>query len=108
MIPRQLLTVYRVSEGQYVDGIWQPGTETSFEARYSVQPTDTDDLESLPEGRRQQRAYTLIGSTELRGLTDANPDQVEIDGERYEVSAVRYWRNGIIPHTWAIVTRLEE
>ena len=108
MIPRKEITVYRVSAGQYVDGVWQEGTETSFTDRFSVQPTSPDDMEMLPEGRRQNRAYTLIGDNMLRGVTDSNPDQVEIEGERYEVSAAQRWGNSIIPHARNVVTRLDE
>ena len=108
MIPRKPLKVYRQSGGEYVNGIWQPGTETEITVRVSVQPSSPDDMELLPEGRRERRAYTLFGDDALLGVGDDNPDQVEIDGERYEVSAVQYWRNSIIPHTRTVVTRLPE
>jgi hypothetical protein len=105
---RRDLTAYRYSEGQYVDGIWQEGTETERTISASVQPTSTDDIELLPAGREQARNYTLITEDDLRGLTSANPDQVDIDGERYEVSAIQVWANSIIPHKRAIVTRMED
>lgn len=105
---RRSLTGYRVTPGQYVDGIWQDGTESEITVTASVQPTSNDDVEALPEGRRQARNYTLITDDDLRGLTDANPDQVEIEGERYEVSAIQLWANGIIPHKRAVVTRMED
>jgi hypothetical protein len=103
---RRPLTITRHQPGQYVKGIWQEGATETFEAYYSVQPTSPDDMQSLPEGRRERRAYTLIGDTPLRSVqTTTNPDLVEIDGEMYEVSAVQEWRNSIIPHTRVIVTR---
>ena len=108
MIPRMPLTIRRTEGGEYVDGIWQPGTESEFTARYSVQPTSPDDMEMLPEGRRERRAYTLFGDDSLQGVGTDNPDLVQIDGEWYEVSAVQEWRNTLIPHCRSIVTRLEE
>lgn len=108
MIPRRLLTVRRKSGGEYVNGVWVPGTVTEFTARYSVQPTSPDDKQSLPEGRRERRAYTLFGDTPLLSVGDENPDLVQVDNEWFEVGAVQEWRNTMIPHTRAIVTRLED
>lgn len=108
MIPRKPIKAYRTSGGQYVEGVWQEGSEVSFTVNVSVQPSAPDDMESLPEGRRQRRAYTLFGDKDLRGVEDGNPDQVEIDGDRYEVSSVQYWRNTILPHVKSVVTRLPD
>ena len=108
MIPRRPLTVRRKTGGGYEDGLWVPGTVTEFTARYSVQPTSPDDMQSLPEGRRERRAYTLFGDTPLLSVGVENPDLVSVDGEWYEVAAVQEWRNTLIPHTRAIVTRLED
>lgn len=106
---RRPLTVTRHQPGQYVNGLWVEGATETFEARYSVQPTSPNDMQALPEGRRERRAYTLIGDTPLRSVeATTNPDRVEIDGEMYEVSAVQEWRNNIIPHTQVIVTREPE
>ena len=109
MIPRMPLTIRRTEGGEYVDGIWQPGTETEFTARYSVQPASPDDMEMLPEGRRERKAYTLFGDTALRTVTDAdNADKVLIYGEWFEVSAHQAWRNGLVPHERMVATRLED
>ena len=109
MIPRMPLTVKRTTGGEFVDGIWVPGAETEFTARYSVQPTSPDDMAMLPEGRRDRQAFTLFGSTALRKATDeGNADRVLIYGEWYEVNAHQPWRNGLIPHERMVATRLEE
>ena len=109
MIPRMLLTIRRTTGGEYVDGLWQPGTETEFTARYSVQPTGKDDMEMLPEGRRERQAFTLFGDTPLRRADDeGNADRVLIYGEWYEVNAHQPWRNGLVPHERMVVTRLED
>jgi len=109
MIPRRPLTIRRETGGGYNDsGVWEPGTTEEFTARYSVQPTSPDDMQSLDEGRRERRNYTLFGGNPLLSVGDENPDLVKVDGEWYEVSAVQEWRNTLIPHTRAIVTRLED
>ena len=108
MIPRRTVTIYRQTGGEYVDGVWQAGSETELTGEYSVQPTSPDDMQTLPEGRRERRAYTLYGDDSLNPVGTQNPDQVEIDGERYEVSAVQEWRNSIIPHCRSIVTRMDQ
>jgi len=107
---RRTLTVTRPT-GDYVDGIWVPGTPYTFEGRYSVQPASPDDMQRLPEGRRGRDAYTLYGEPELLQAdanAGTNADRVEIDGATFEVGATQEWRNGIIPHHRAVVTREPE
>jgi len=108
---RRTLTVTRTNPGQYVDGIWQEGAASTFEGRYSVQPASPDDMQRLPEGRRGRDAYTLYGEPELLQAdanAGTNADRVEIDGAMFEVGATQEWRNGIIPHHRAVVTREPE
>lgn len=105
---RRTLTVTRTEPGQYVDGIWQEGAASTFEGKYSVQPTSPDDMQRVPEGRRDRVAYTLYGDPALRQADDdagTNADRVEIDGASFEVSATQEWRNGIVPHHQAVVTK---
>lgn len=108
---RRPLTVTRKSGGGYVDGIWQPGDETTITVKASVQPTSPDDMELLPEGRRDRQAFTLYCDTPLRVSGDvegANADLVDIEGVSYEVSARRPWQNNIISHHVAVVTRIPD
>lgn len=108
---RRPLTVTREQPGQYVDGIWQPGTSETLTARCSVQPIGVNDMDLLPEGRRDRQAFALYGKTELRMADDnaeTNADRVEIDGAMFEVVHVELWKNGIINHCRALVTKEAE
>ena len=105
---RQSLTIKRVTPGGYVNGLYVEGTESTFTASVSVQPTSPSDMQSLPEGRRERKSYTLIGDTKLRSVEDgANPDRAVIDGDEYEVFRSHEWRNGILSHNNSIVQRID-
>jgi len=105
---RRPITIKRFESGGYVDGIWQEGDDEQITVRVSVQPTSPEDMQSLPEGRRERKSYTLFGSARLRSVENhANPDRAIIDGEEYEVVTSSEWRNGIINHNRSIVTRVD-
>jgi len=111
MIPRRKINVTRFDAGAWVDGVWQEGSPTVTEKRFSVHPTSPDDMDLLPEGRRSRRAYTLVGDAGERLRTahnGKNADRVEIDGEEYEAAAVQVWDNKIIPHSRNVVIRVEQ
>lgn len=108
VIPRQKIKVFTKTAGSYdANGVYAETQSESF-IYASIQPTSPDDINSLPEGRRQSKTYTLFTSSALRGIQDANQEQVEIDDERYEIVKVQKWSNNILNHYMAIVTRLED
>ena len=108
---RKTLEVERQGEGEYVDGIWEPGASAVIQIDASVQPTSSTDYEKLPEGRRERQSYTLFAASPLRQVSEHNdhqPDRVFIDGEKYEVSMVERWNNNLLPHCKAVVTLMPE
>ncbi len=93
---RRNLTVKRKTGGTYNDlGIWENGAEEILEIKASVQKTDAEILQTLPEGYRSKESYVLFTSTELKtvdiGVT--NPDRVVINGEDFQVVRVSPWQN---------------
>jgi len=105
---RQPLTVTRLSPGAYVNGLWVEGSEETLTVRVSVQPTSPEDMQSLPEGRRERKSYTLFGGERLRSVEDgANPDRVEINGDMFEVVLSSEWCNGLINHNRSIAQRVD-
>lgn len=105
---RQPLILLRVQPGQWVEGIYQEGTEEVLTVDVSVQPTAPEDMKSLPEGRRERKSYTLIGDSRLRSVEDgANPDRIIINEQDYEVVVSSEWRNGILSHNRSIVQRVD-
>ena len=98
------VNLYRKAAGTYVNGIFVEGAETLIIITASIQPTTGEEMLSLPEGRRDKKTYSLFTSTDINVIVGgANPDQVLIFGERYEVVRVEPWQNrptvfGIINH----------
>lgn len=90
---RSPLTVYRWTDGAYVNGRWVEATQTTIPITASIQPTTGEDTQLVPEGRNPQKTYKLYTSTPIKTISDTNPDQIEIFGERYEVIQVFPWQN---------------
>jgi len=110
------VNLYRRNAGTYVSGRWVEAGETLIVITASIQPTTGEELLSLPEGRRDRKSYALFTSTEIElihGVNNStNPDQVEIFGERYEVTRVEVWQNnppvfGIVNHYKIYASALE-
>ena len=78
-----------------------------FTIHSSVQPAKNNEIQSLPEGRREREAYTLYSSDDLVSLKESkNPDQVLLYGDWYEVTSKQKWNNNIINHNKYVVTKL--
>jgi hypothetical protein len=92
---RRKLTVYRKGDGSFAYGYWQDGEEHSFEILSSVQGTDAEILETLPEGYRTRESYTLFTDSRLNtAVTSKNtPDMVLIDGQKFIVAKVSTWQH---------------
>lgn len=92
---RRDLTVYRIGQGQYANGIWQDGANTSIIIKASVQATDAEIMQTLPEGERTKESYTLFTNTKLETskVNNSKPDVVMIEGERYQVIRVTAHQN---------------
>lgn len=106
----QTVTVFRKTEGEYVNGFYVDGVEIEFEIQTSVQPTWREDMVILPQGHRSEETYTLFCSNEILNTDDNNlrkSDEVLLYGERYQVFKVEKWQNNIISHYKAIVLKLE-
>ena len=92
---RKPLNVIRKAPGLYAQGYWQEEEASSFTIYASVQGTDAEVLQTMPEGTRIHASYTLRTDTKL--LTGAagvsTPDIVIIDEERYLVMRVTKWQN---------------
>lgn len=113
---RKPLTLYRQNPATYVNGVWVPAGETAIPITASVQPTTGEEMLSLPEGRRNRKTYSLFSSTPIEVIhgvnNSANPDQIEIYGERYEIVQVDVWQNnppvfGIVNHYKFYASALE-
>jgi len=77
----------------------------------SIQPITGNEMGTIPEGRDVLAKYKLFTSTLIRTVSDKNPDQVEIFGERFEVVQVMPWQNNsnfaLVNHYKYIAVKLE-
>jgi len=107
MIPRKLLIVTQHLPGTYVKGVYAPGTTTSTTIFASVQPATKNDIESLPEGKRNSKSYALFTNSDLPMVSLSTPDTVMIEGETYEMVRKEPWRNNVISHYKYIVVKVD-
>lgn len=110
------ITLRRPSPGSYVNGIWVPGSTTDSTITASIQPLKGEEMESLPEGRRDSEAYKMYTSTLIKTVqeagSDQNADRVVFFGKEFEVHQVNEWQNNsnfaIVNHYKYLVLRIDQ
>lgn len=94
---RRDLTVIHGRRGQYIKGIYtHVGMTVSHVIKASVQATDAEIMQTLPEGVRTKESYTLFTDSELSTAditVGKSADVVIIDGSRYQVIKVTKMSN---------------
>jgi hypothetical protein len=104
---RHAVTVTKRTTGTLVDGIYTDAASTSSVIQASVQPAGDSDVQTLPEGRRERKAFRLYTDSELVSLQESeNPDRVYLYAEDYEVVTKNPWQNGVINHFKYIVVKI--
>lgn len=74
-------------------GVVIPGAAVYFRSTGSLQPTNGQDVQRLPEGLRSRANQVFITNDALRGLdADTAPDQLTIAGVQWECSNVQDWQ----------------
>ena len=104
---RRAVTVTRQAAGAFVAGVWVPGAESTVTIRASVQPATAEDMQRLPEGRRQTGAVRLYTSAAL--LTEVGTqkaDRITLPTGTYEVAQADQWQNGVLPHNVYLCARV--
>ena len=106
---RKSLKVRRIGDVEYINGKPTEDASETLCIKGSVQPANTDDMQSLPEGRRLLGVLKIYTDTKLRAAREGsyNSDIIEIDGDDYEVAAVMPWQNGIINHYKILASRVQ-
>lgn len=112
------LTIYRESQGSYVEGDWIPGTETTFTIKAKVQPLKETELMILPEALRN-RSWVKVYVQEDQVATHSalraaqqgpggfGPDYFFWQNYKYEVIKDRNYDDSIIDHTRVFAARVE-
>lgn len=107
------LTIYRRTQGSYVNGDWVEGTTTEVEVEVNIQPIKPHQLMIFPESERSKTWLRLFSADLLRtqkeGAGGHDADEFLWKGERFKVMKVDDWLGtmGILEHCEAIAVRIE-
>lgn len=104
------ITVYRRSQGSYVDGVWTDGIETSTVVNVNIQPLKPSEIMMMPESERTKEWYKLYSAEELKTLQEGNSgwsaDEFTWNGYRYRVMKVYSFGMGTLNHFKAWAARI--
>jgi hypothetical protein len=108
MLGREAITIKRIT-GSFTNGAWSE-TLTTGTIHGSVQPLTSKQLETLPEGYRDARGYTVYGDINEAMLTSAEvnsktPDVVTIDSVDYQVVKTLKHRSLIKHYEYIVLKR---
>jgi hypothetical protein len=105
---RKSFTVKTKAAGTVVDGFFVEGSVTTSTIQASLQPLKPEDIQQLPEGRRNSKLFFLITSSKLNLITSANPSIVTVDTEDYEVDKEEIWQNNVINHYKYLIIKIND
>lgn len=81
--------VERFSGGSYVQGVYAPTGESTFNITAIVIPAGGEQLLKLPEGERTKETFLLLSTTELKAGVDAGAaDRVTLPRGVFEVKTI--------------------
>ena len=107
------LTIYRRSEGSWVNGEWVEGSAINVEVQANVQPVKPHQLLIFPESERSKKWLRVFSADLLRTLKEGtngwDADEFEWKGERFKIMKVDDWTEGmgILEHCEALAVRVE-
>jgi hypothetical protein len=104
-----LAVLRRPGPGQFVAGIWQPGSETQATIRACVHAATPEMTMNLPEGIRTEADVVIYSRSELRAAGEAGQteaDQIDWRGRAYRVLQV--WPRVEGEHFKAVAGRLPD
>jgi len=103
LIPKKKLEVRRRAKAVFVDGIAEEQPETVFTVTGSVQPANSRDLATLPEGTRYKKLLRVYSKDYFAEADASETDEFFIDNEWLKVVKYNDWGNGIINHRFVLV-----
>ena len=96
---RTTFTVKRKTAGAYVNGKFTGETTSDISIQASVQPLRGEEVQLLPEGRRNSQAVKIYTSTQLNAIASGrNPDRLVYMGSEFEILTVEPWQSNVISH----------
>ncbi len=107
---RQAVTIKRVTSAPVATkGVYASAATSNITIQASIQPLKPNEMQLLPELRRNSEAFRLYTSTQLfpaEDETKKNADIAVFYGNKYEVLSCATWQNNVINHYKAIVIKL--
>lgn len=88
------IRVERSSPGGYVDGLFVPGSTSTFRALASVQQPTPRDLQTLREGERVKNPKMFISNKKLQTADEDNSTLADViisKGVRFKVIMIADW-----------------
>jgi hypothetical protein len=111
LVKKTPVTIVRQSQGQYVDGEWVDGTETSIVIQANVHPFSDYQVMMMPESDRTKSWVWLFTSSDVRqkkeGPGGYGADRFSWLGDIYEVMMVQTFVMGVRDHREAKCVRIE-
>jgi|SRR3990172_5373018 len=107
------ITIYRRTEGAYVNGRWVEGTTVELPIEGNIQPAKPYELLQMPEADRSRAWFKVYTATALRTMKEGtggyDADEFVWKGDRYKVMKVDDWTSGmsILEHAKAWCVRIE-
>lgn len=109
---RHSLTITRLGESVLMDnGMFSTPSESKFTIQASVQQMRPDEMQMLPEGRRQCRAVKVYSDVELHMPNQTigqQADKFMWRGLWFEVTASDWYQNNVISHYRAYATEMTD
>lgn len=108
---RKPIEIKRTSAGSYVSGTFVNGSASTITIEASIQPMKSEDMVTLPEGRRLTDFVKLYTSTNLNTVSETTgqqPDRLTWRGHAYECISVDVHQMDVIPHYKCIFVKVSQ
>lgn len=107
------LTIFRKSEGSYVNGRWVEGSTSEIVLQVNIQPLKPYEILMLPEADRTRAWVKFYSADYARTLKEGaagwSADEFIWKNDRYKIMKVDDWTNGmgILEHVKIQAARIE-
>ena len=107
------LTIFRKSEGSYVNGRWVEGSLVEIVLQVNIQPLKPHEIMMFPESDRTRAWFKFYSADYARTLKEGtngwSADEVVWKGDRYKIMRVDDWTAGmsILEHVKVYAARIE-
>lgn len=107
------LTIFRKSEGSYVNGRWVEGSTSEIVLQVNIQPLKPYEILMLPEADRTRTWVKFYSADYARTLKEGEggwaADEFIWKNDRYKIMKVDDWTNGmgILEHVKIQAARIE-